>query len=1033
MKQIKLLLFIMILFSLSFISAFSSNSFNNSLTNENITFTGGINTPTCYQESANVSTSCGGLDTGNYVIQQGISKATVTAGGIWSGCGLSEGSNVNTTFIYVNYTKPSGINKANWNFIRGYETNTSFPIPSTCFNNSNIALRINLGTWVGFNSALVGGDCLNSSGQWQRLTTCAYGSGGGYASSVISNAFDGNNLTAVLWVPSLGGFIKSDGGGSGNTYDDLEFFEEGITWISENITRYLSIPSNTVIINGYLNLSGYINYILTYSDTPNSNLKAYYHLDNQSNYGENSTLVHDFSGSNNGIIYSSIFTNGKYAGGYSFNGVSDKINITNDLIDTGNDSICAWVNVSSYNSININYIFHNGQFTLIARNTTLKLNTFELSNDNVVTQLDALNNVTLGNWQHVCATRNSTGWGWIYVNGILQVNGNAGTPASSTYSMIGNRPVNDRNFNGTIDEVMIFNKTLSSSEVNSIYTTTKPDFTYPTNASLSINSQVWNYLGIFNKTNNKTNNLANYINSYLTSCSYIAGYCYVPFTFHSDTSGILMYSDLIFNNIGFTENSQTYNSNTYETANEQFRINITYDTNYYLVSTANLIYNNTSYTSTKLTSGLNNIFTTNVSIPLVAVDKTNNTFYWVISLTNTTGTFSFNTSLNNQTVNQISLGNCGGTNSSLALNITAYNEKTLDRINPFSIAGTLTYSIGSSTLTKTYSFGNTSLPEKDICINVNTTYTLNGLISYTNDSFQPSTFYFINSQVSNNTNVLALYLLPVASSTSFILQVQDQNILPLAGYTIKINRYYPAFDTYQTVQVVKTDGNGQSISFLETETVDYQFLIYDTNGNLVYTSDRRKIIPQSTPYTITFTVGPLLPSPLIYLENLTGLTYSLTYDKTTMKVTYTYADSNSSFTSSRLIVSALNLSGSNYVLCNSTLTTPSGVIICDLTGNLSGTYSATAYIIRDTTNFIDNIIFEINTFADTSGLLGVMGGFFILLICAFLFPYSPIASIVTLDIGIIFLNIIGFVNFGLVTITAVIGISILILIILERD
>lgn len=775
-----------------------------------------------------------------------------------------------------------------------------------------------------------------------------------------------------------GAKIKIKMGNSAGQYSD--FYEGWLDYIIDNnnnyifnqienistipstyIGRFLQIPQNTILTNAYLNLSGY-----------NKNSNFYIPL--------------EYSCTNSFEPLRPCT--------YAFNGDLDSDNVSQ--IRATNKSGVIYLNYSGYaNNINTNIYFE----------------AYNLGATDGI-HLECYNNTSWNEYAYY----NTVGTHYL----TYPMNDSCNNLSKIQVRLT----INDSNNGGTGS--ILFNEINQTANY------------YPRNASFAIVNgmsyeNVWTHLGTFDNSNNKTNNLANYFNNYLSTCSYTAGYCYIPVGFYSDNSGILMYSDLIFNNYGFIENSQNYTSNTYETTNEEFKINITYDSNYYQVSTANLIYNNSIYSSTKSTNGLNTIFTTNISIPLVNVDKINNSFYWSILLTNTTGTFSFNTSLENQTINQIFLGNCGGLNSSLALNITAYNEKTLDRINPFLIAGTLTYSIGNSLAVKSYSFGNISINEKNICININTTYTINGLIQYSNDSYQPSTFYFLNYEINNLTKDFALYLLPIASSTSFILQVQDQNILPLAGYSIKINRYYPAYDTYQTVQVVKTDENGQSIAFLETETVDYQFLIYDTNNNLIYTSDRRKIIPQSTPYTITFTVGPLLPSPLSYLENLTGLTYGLTYDKDTMKVTYTYADSNSSFTSSRLIVSALNLSGSNNILCNSTLSTPSGVIICDLTGNLSGTYSAIAYITRDNTNFIDNIVFQINTFADTAGLLGVMGGFFILLICAFLFPFSHTASIIVLNIGIIFLNIMSFVNFGPVAITAIISISILILIIFERD
>ena len=57
-------------------------------------------------------------------------------------------------------------------------------------------------------------------------------------------------------------------------------------------------------------------------------------------------------------------------------------------------------------------------------------------------------------------------------------------------------------------------------------------------------SYEWNYSGAFNVINNKTDDIAAAINTYLETCTYVNGVCNVPFTFHSDTTGLIQYSDI---------------------------------------------------------------------------------------------------------------------------------------------------------------------------------------------------------------------------------------------------------------------------------------------------------------------------------------------------------------------------------------------------------------------------------------------------------------------------------------------------------
>jgi hypothetical protein len=83
----------------------------------------------CYQETANVSTSCGGLNTGSY---------SVSNDGLYNG------------YLYVNYTKPQGsTNNSLWNVKTGNRDDTTdlvnLTINSSCWNydSTKVIFRIN--------------------------------------------------------------------------------------------------------------------------------------------------------------------------------------------------------------------------------------------------------------------------------------------------------------------------------------------------------------------------------------------------------------------------------------------------------------------------------------------------------------------------------------------------------------------------------------------------------------------------------------------------------------------------------------------------------------------------------------------------------------------------------------------------------------------------------------------------------------------------------------------------------------------------
>jgi len=119
----------------------------------------------CYQESANVSTACGGLDTGSYnwtgIFDAGF-LATNALDGDWS----SYAKRVSfVPAIYINYSKPTNaLNTSLWQ-VADQKGVINLSIPKTCwdYNNSKLYFKINL-TYVGGVSDYIHWFCLNSSG-----------------------------------------------------------------------------------------------------------------------------------------------------------------------------------------------------------------------------------------------------------------------------------------------------------------------------------------------------------------------------------------------------------------------------------------------------------------------------------------------------------------------------------------------------------------------------------------------------------------------------------------------------------------------------------------------------------------------------------------------------------------------------------------------------------------------------------------------------------------------------------------------------
>jgi len=116
------------------------------------------------------------------------------------------------------------------------------------------------------------------------------------------------------------------------------------------------------------------------------------------------------------------------------------------------------------------------------------------------------------------------------------------------------------------------------------------------------------------------------------------------------------------------------------------------------------------------------------------------------------------------------------------------------------------------------------------------------------------------------------------------------------------------------------------------------------DGVVLLETTPQKVVGKDVPYTLTFTVGDALVYPWSAFETSPNIVSSLTYNKTSKIVTFSYVDTTGSTTLGRLLVIKQSNSNSTYnVICNTTSTQSSATITCNMTG-YDGTYIAYGYI-----------------------------------------------------------------------------------------
>jgi hypothetical protein len=287
---------------------------------------------------------------------------------------------------------------------------------------------------------------------------------------------DGTNVDSVS-IASVGDLISYNGmiignvgSGSPNnfngTVDEVKIYNYALT-SDEVQTDYNH--SSSVVFGGQDPRDT--------DSTPSSltnGLVGYWKMDDKVS-GNNQTLV-DSSGNGNNATTSNgangtgmdCTVAGKYSYGCSFDGVDDYTSITTtNIINPSAGSVAMWFNPASVQTGALHYLFG-------APNTSQnsRIYLWVANGGNAISGLlgngTVIGNVTItpSTWHHVLIS-------WQGTKAHLYVDGYEGTTtgtfnglaASTTTSYIGNTASADQGYNGLVDDVRIYNRTLSNQEV----------------------------------------------------------------------------------------------------------------------------------------------------------------------------------------------------------------------------------------------------------------------------------------------------------------------------------------------------------------------------------------------------------------------------------------------------------------------------------------------------------------------------------------------------------------------------------------
>lgn len=311
------------------------------------------------------------------------------------------------------------------------------------------------------------------------------------------------NITGITWVDGLHNVrvYANDTYGNINSSQvtfNVSAYYPNITFVSPTPANATTTTNTSVLINISIDDNSLSQVFFNWNGTNNTlydNPILYMNFDNRSVLGENHTYVKDLSGNGfdavvkNGAVWS--LGNGKYTGGYRFDGLNDWMNIThnkklntlsygtwNVWVNSTDKSACQGI-ITKRIAFDTNHAWSLGISYDVGAGDGLG---FEYSNTGTSSakSLNYFSNATFieNRWNMITVVFNASDLVQnvrMYVNGLEVAPLAKGSFNSTMFQSTANVEIGSLNqggacfLNGTVDEIMILNSTLKASDVQELY------------------------------------------------------------------------------------------------------------------------------------------------------------------------------------------------------------------------------------------------------------------------------------------------------------------------------------------------------------------------------------------------------------------------------------------------------------------------------------------------------------------------------------------------------------------------------------
>lgn len=294
-----------------------------------------------------------------------------------------------------------------------------------------------------------------------------------------------------------------------------------------------------------------------------------------------------------------------------------------------------------------------------------------------------------------------------------------------------------------------------------------------------------------------------------------------------------------------------------------------------------------------------------------------------------------------------------------------------------------------------------------ICGLFNTTYVINPiLIQYTSQNYSVKTYYILDPTLSGG-KVVDLYLLEEALSSQIRLLVYDaRTILPIQGAYIFVKRYFPGEGISRTIEIVRTDAEGSSAGSFYLATGLYNFEIRYSDQIVLTTTGHEKIITAQKIFRVR--TQEELFSSFFRVQNVSTNVNCTELIAGNGSCYMSWSDTTGILEEANLQVYRIN-SGGKRLVYNETVSSPSGSMTYLIINATEGDrYEAYGYV--DTTT--ENSIYAVGAaFTESIQTLrntfGLFLNFFFLLLFVVIMYYALEYGLGGILVGIILSLILG--------------------------